>query len=123
MTGFLWPVYWLIILEIVFLTFAVTGVVLIYSFTLDFMRNIVKNKIFKIKEKSTSCQICINILFTLFCLPICAAPFVFKFVSTHWLYLYFGEGIGQQIGIPVPTPGPSSGPRLSTSGSGALSVI
>lgn len=111
MTGFLWPVYWLTIvdfnIEIVYLTFAVTGVVLFYSFTLDFMRNIVKNKIFKIEQKSFTRQICINILFTLFCLPICAAPFVFKFVSTHWLYLYFGDGsakpsiLGFGTGIPT----------------------
>ena len=53
--------------------------VLIYSFVLDFIRNIVKNKILNIGEKSFSCQICINILFTLFCLPICIPPsFLFR---------------------------------------------
>ena len=55
------------------------GGILLYSFILDFIRNIVKNKILRVDQKSSSCQIFINISFTLFCLPIFVAPFLFIF--------------------------------------------
>ena len=44
--------------------------IVLVAFMLDFMRNIVKNKIFKVEQKSIFLQTCINTLFTLFCLPV-----------------------------------------------------